>query len=62
MKDNKINLDEYKINYPNSEKIYKQIEELQIPYRAITISDGEVETNSSMYMILLVLIQTQVII
>ena len=41
MKDNKINLDEYKINYPNSEKIYKQIEELQIPYRAITISDGD---------------------
>ena len=30
MKDNKINLDEYKINYPNSEKIYKQIKELQI--------------------------------
>ena len=41
MKDNKINLDEYKINYPNSEKVYKQIEELQVPYRAITISDGD---------------------
>ena len=25
MKDNKINLNEYKVNYPNSEKIYKQL-------------------------------------
>ena len=41
MKDNKIDLNEYKVNYPNSEKIYKEINELKIPYRAITISDGE---------------------
>ena len=41
MKDNKINLNEYKVNYPNSEKIYKQIDELKIPYRAITISNGD---------------------
>ncbi len=41
MKDNKINLNEYKVNYPNSEKIYKQIDELKIPYRAITISDSD---------------------
>ncbi len=40
MKDNKIDLNEYKVNYPNSEKIYKQIDELKIPYRAIKISDG----------------------
>ena len=41
MKDNKINLNEYKANYPNSEKIYKQIDELKIPYRAIKISDSD---------------------
>ena len=41
MKDNKINLNEYKINYPNSEKIYKQTKGLKIPYRAITISDND---------------------
>ena len=41
MKDNKINLNEYKINYPNSEKIYKQTRGLKIPYRAITISDND---------------------
>ena len=41
MKDNKINLDEYKENYPSSEKTYKQVAELNIPYRAITISDGD---------------------
>ena len=41
MKDKKIDINEYKVNYPNSEKIYKQIDELKIPYRAITISDGE---------------------
>ena len=31
MKDNKIDLNEYKVNYPNSEKIYKEINELKIP-------------------------------
>ena len=41
MKDNKINLNEYKTNYPNSEKIYKQTKGLKIPYRAITISDND---------------------
>ncbi len=39
MKDNKIDLNEYKVNYPNSEKVYKNIDNLAIPYRAITISD-----------------------
>ena len=39
MQDNKIDLNEYKVNYPNSEKVYKQIQELKIPYRAISISD-----------------------
>ena len=41
MKNNRINLNGYKVNYPNSEKIYKQIDELKIPYRAITISDSD---------------------
>ena len=41
MKDTKIDLNEYKVNYPNSEKIYKQIGKLKIPYRAITISDSD---------------------
>ncbi len=40
MKNNTIDLNRYKVNYPNSEKIYKQIRELKIPYRAIRISDG----------------------
>ena len=41
MKNNRINLNGYKVNYPNSEKIYKQIDELKIPYRAIKISDSD---------------------
>ena len=40
MKDNKIDLNEYKVNYPNSEKVYKNVDNLNIPYRAITISDS----------------------
>ena len=39
MRENKINLDEYKENYPNSQKSYKKIYDLDVPYRAITISD-----------------------
>ena len=39
MKDNKIDLSEYKVNYPNSKKVYKNVDNLAIPYRAITISD-----------------------
>jgi phosphomethylpyrimidine synthase len=39
MTDKKINLEEYKTNYPNSRKVYKDIEDLKVPYRAITISD-----------------------
>ncbi len=39
MKNNGINLNGYKVNYPNSQKIYKHIDKLKIPYRAITISD-----------------------
>ena len=41
MKNNRINLNGYKVNYPNSKKIYKQIDELKIPYRAIKISDSD---------------------
>ena len=41
MKNNIINLNGYKVNYPNSKKIYKQIDELKIPYRAIKISDSD---------------------
>ena len=39
MTDKKINLEEYKTNFPNSRKVYKNIEGLKVPYRAITISD-----------------------
>ena len=39
MTDKKINLEEYKTNFPNSRKVYKDIEGLRVPYRAITISD-----------------------
>lgn len=39
MTDKKINLEEYKANFPNSRKVYKDIEGLKVPYRAITISD-----------------------
>ena len=39
MTDKEINLEEYKTNFPNSRKVYKDIEGLKVPYRAITISD-----------------------
>ena len=39
MSDNKINLEEYKTNFPNSRKVYKKVNNLDIPYRAITVSD-----------------------
>ena len=39
MTDKKINLEEYKVNFPNSRKAYKNINSLKVPYRAITISD-----------------------
>jgi phosphomethylpyrimidine synthase len=39
MTDKKINLEEYKTNFPNSRKVYKDIGGLKVPYRAITISD-----------------------
>ena len=39
MTDKEINLEEYKTNFPNSRKIYKNINGLKVPYRAITISD-----------------------
>ncbi len=39
MTDKKINLEEYKTNFPNSRKVYKDVEGLRVPYRAITISD-----------------------
>jgi len=39
MSENKINLEEYKTNFPNSRKVYKSVYNLDIPYRAITISD-----------------------
>ncbi len=39
MTDKNINLEEYKANFPNSRKVYKNIKGLKVPYRAITISD-----------------------
>ncbi len=39
MSDNKIDLEEYKSNFPNSRKVYKKVNNLDIPYRAITVSD-----------------------
>jgi phosphomethylpyrimidine synthase len=40
MKKNKINLEEYNRNFPSSRKIYKEINDIKIPYRAITICDS----------------------
>ena len=40
MKNNKINLEEYNKNFPSSRKIYKEINDIKIPYRAITICDS----------------------
>ncbi len=40
MTKNKINLEEYKTNFPNSRKIYKKINDIKIPYRAIKISNS----------------------
>jgi phosphomethylpyrimidine synthase len=40
MTKNKINLEEYKTNFPNSRKIYKEINDIKIPYRAIKISNS----------------------
>ena len=40
MSDNRINLEEYKTNFPNSRKVYKSVYNLDIPYRAITISEA----------------------
>jgi len=39
MKETKIKLEEYNTNFPNSRKVYKKINDLEVPYRAITISD-----------------------
>ena len=39
MIDKEINLEEYKTNFPNSRKVYKNTKGLKVPYRAITISD-----------------------
>jgi phosphomethylpyrimidine synthase len=40
MKKNKINIEEYNRNFPSSRKIYKEINDIKIPYRAITICDS----------------------
>ena len=40
MPDKRINLEEYKTNFPNSRKVYKNVYNLDIPYRAITISEA----------------------
>jgi phosphomethylpyrimidine synthase len=40
MTKNKINLEDYKTNFPNSRKIYKEINDIKIPYRAIKISNA----------------------
>ena len=39
MTDSKIKLEEYNTNFPNSRKVYKKVNNLKVPYRAITISD-----------------------
>ena len=39
MKETKIKLEEYNTNFPNSRKVYKKVNDLEVPYRAITISD-----------------------
>ena len=39
MTDSKIKLEEYNTNFPNSRKVYKKVNDLKVPYRAITISD-----------------------
>jgi len=39
MTDSKIKLEEYNTNFPNSRKVYKKVNDLEVPYRAITISD-----------------------
>ena len=40
MTENKINLGEYKTNFPNSRKVYKKINGIKVPYRAIKISNS----------------------
>ena len=39
MTETKIKLEEYNTNFPNSRKVYKKVNDLKVPYRAITISD-----------------------
>jgi phosphomethylpyrimidine synthase len=39
MTDTKIKLEEYNTNFPNSRKVYKNVNGLKVPFRAITISD-----------------------
>ena len=60
MRQNKINLDEYKVNYPNSQKSYKKIYDLNIPYRAIFQTPQEIIEYFTC-MILLALTLTQII-
>ena len=60
MKNNKININDYKLNYPNSVKSYKEIYDLKIPFRAISISDSG-QVNYFMFTIQPVLILTHAI-
>jgi phosphomethylpyrimidine synthase len=39
MTETKIKLEEYNTNFPNSRKVYKKVNDIEVPYRAITISD-----------------------
>ena len=39
MTETKIKLEEYNTNFPSSRKVYKKVNDLKVPYRAITISD-----------------------
>lgn len=41
MAKNKINLNEYKVNFPKSTKVYKKVNDLNIPYRSISLSNDE---------------------
>ena len=62
MRENKINLDEYKVNYPNSQKSYKKIYDLDIPYiEKLLFQIVQEIIEYFMFMILLALTLIQII-
>ena len=50
MKDNKINLDEYKINYPNSEKVYKEALKKGLSEEEAIIEKNKVKISGSPFL------------